>query len=234
MVKIKLDFKRVFFKVERGGRQGGRQTKTQKISSFHENNCRKEIMKQQFKNKLSFVLDEKLRKTCQKVLNDKKFFVWPASLSHHHAYVGGLAAHTFEVWEIAEDMAYSRFINGTNAGIIATACIWHDFLKTEEYLLADSPTPNQRSLQYDDKGFFVKKAGEDDGHSHIINGAKAFRLEAEKNEVDSELINQIEHCILSHHGFVRDWGSPLDPKSTDAMIVHFADMLSSNAGACRA
>ena len=179
--------------------------------------------------KLSAITDEKLKKTCEKVINDEKFFIWPASLSYHHAYTGGLAFHTLEVWNIADGIADIRSIQAPNMDVIAATCIWHDFLKTEEYLLADSPIPNQRALQYEDK-FFVKKVGEDSGHAHIINGAAAFRKEAEKNGVAEELIQAVEHCILSHHGFVRDWGSPLDPKSPEAMIVHFADMLSAKAG----
>ena len=179
--------------------------------------------------KLEIIADKNLRKTCEKVLSDEKFFIWPASLSYHHNCIGGLAAHTLEVWEIAENISCSRFVQWSDMEVIAAACIWHDFLKTEEYLLADSPIPNQRALQYEDK-FFVKKAGEDSGHSHIINGAKAFREEAEKNGVAGELIKAVEHCILSHHGYVPEWGSPIAPKTLEAMIVHQADMLSAKAG----
>lgn len=179
--------------------------------------------------KIRQIKDPNLRNSCVKILEDERFFIWPASLSYHHSYAGGLAAHTLEVWELSDLLANTRFIQVSDKDVIAATCIWHDFLKTEEYLLANSPIPNQRFLPYEDK-FFVKKAGEDSGHSHIVNGAEAFKKEAEKNGVDESLIHQIEHCLLSHHGFVKEWGSMVAPKTLEAMIVHFADMLSVKAG----
>lgn len=185
--------------------------------------------KEQLSQKLKWIKDDNLRQTCQKVLDSKKFFTWPASLSFHHNYEGGLAWHTLEVWNIADMIADSRFVQVSNKDIIAASCLWHDFLKTEEYLWVESPIPNQRALQCGD-GFFVKGVGEDSGHSHIVNGAKAFVIEARKNGVDESLIEQINHCILSHHGFVKEWGSLVAPKTLESLILHQADMLSAKAG----
>lgn len=186
-------------------------------------------MKQQFSQKINTICDLNLLRTCQKVLDDPKFWTWPASLSFHHNYKEGLAWHTLEVWNLAGAIANSRDISCSNSEVISASCIWHDYLKTEEYLLADSPIPNQRSLKCSE-GFFVKKEGADSLHSHIEDGAKAFVLEARKNNVDESLISQVEHCILSHHGFVKEWGSQVAPKTLEALIVHQADMLSAMAG----
>jgi 23S rRNA maturation-related 3'-5' exoribonuclease YhaM len=37
------------------------------------------------------------------------------------------------------------------------------------------------------------------------------------------------HCMLSHHGR-REWGSPVEPVTPEAYILHVADMLSSREG----
>ena len=43
-------------------------------------------------------------------------------------------------------------------------------------------------------------------------------------ETSEELSVQIIHMILSHHGEVKNgWGSPVDPKTPEAMALHYAD-----------
>jgi 3'-5' exoribonuclease len=183
----------------------------------------------ELQTKVYAIKDRKLQKVCEDVMNDDKFFLWPASLSYHHNYAGGLADHTLEVWNIAENMADSGLISDADKDVIGVGCLFHDSKKVDEYLLVDEPIPNQRFLQYFGQ-YFVKAEGKDAGHSHIIEGAEAFRLSAEKHKVDPDLINQIEHVILSHHGFVPAWGSPVAPNTLEALIVHQADMLSAKHG----
>ena len=43
--------------------------------------------------------------------------------------------------------------------------------------------------------------------------------------IPAELVNQVGHCILAHHGH-KEWGSPVEPITTEARILHFADDLS--------
>lgn len=43
----------------------------------------------------------------------------------------------------------------------------------------------------------------------------------------------VVHCILAHHGPVREWGSPEAPKTLEALILHQADMLSASYGATK-
>jgi 3'-5' exoribonuclease len=40
------------------------------------------------------------------------------------------------------------------------------------------------------------------------------------------------HCILSHHGR-KDWGSPVEPATLEALVLHQADMLSAKFGATK-
>jgi len=39
---------------------------------------------------------------------------------------------------------------------------------------------------------------------------------------DPELAQAIFHIVLSHHGTL-EWGSPVEPKTYEAMLLHFVD-----------
>lgn len=170
-----------------------------------------------------------LQKTCEVILDNEKFFDWPASLSFHHAYRGGLAEHTLEVCNIAESIREIKSIQFSNRDAIVVSCLFHDFLKTEEYLLVDSPIEGQRNL-ITEIGIFIKPKGQDAEHAHIVNGANKFEELANSFGVEEIYVKKIKHCILAHHGPVKEWGSPEAPKNLEALIVHQADMLSAHAG----
>jgi 3'-5' exoribonuclease len=53
-------------------------------------------------------------------------------------------------------------------------------------------------------------------------------VEEKLNDVNisKELSNQLLHIILSHHGNVSiGWGSVVDPKTPEAVALHYADLL---------
>lgn len=49
-----------------------------------------------------------------------------------------------------------------------------------------------------------------------------FRLEAQTEKA-------VGHCILAHHGR-KDWGSPIEPQTQEAYLLHAADTWSSRFG----
>jgi 3'-5' exoribonuclease len=176
---------------------------------------------------------ETLRNVCFELLNYDAFFEWPASLGFHHAYRGGLIEHTFEVCLIAKHIAASQHITPTSKDIIIASCLWHDLLKIDEYLPVLNRIEGKRCLPFkygDFNGFLIKDSDRDSDHSHIIDGAERFVETAEKYNLSPVLTQPIEHCILSHHGHVKEWGSPIAPKTLEANIVHMADMLSAHSG----
>jgi 3'-5' exoribonuclease len=62
---------------------------------------------------------------------------------------------------------------------------------------------------------------------HIVLGWEMIRQEAAAiNFPDQNLLLQLEHIIITHHG-QRDFGSPVVPKTREAMVVYFADDLDS-------
>jgi 3'-5' exoribonuclease len=76
----------------------------------------------------------------------------------------------------------------------------------------------------------TQREGKDATHAHIKDGAAKFVESAKFYDVDSSVIEQVEHCILSHHGFIKEWGSEVAPKTLEALILHQADMLSAHGG----
>ena len=74
-----------------------------------------------------------LFETCQRVIDASVFRSWPAAISMHHAYEGGLLAHTLEVAEIALHIA-DRFPQ-VNRDVLIAAALWHDYGKILEYVI---------------------------------------------------------------------------------------------------
>lgn len=179
-------------------------------------------------NILEYICDRRLRNVCLAIPSDWRFQSWPASLSHHHAYEGGLRTHTGEVWDYAHD-TIKKWYPGWDMSVLAAACLWHDYLKVEEYVLVDEANEGERSIEANDKKLWVRNLNCVSAH-HIIEGAERFRQAAEVEGVHPAAIDAVEHCILSHHGPVKEWGSPVAPNSLEALILHQADMLSAHYG----
>ena len=137
----------------------------------------------------------------------------PAARAHHHAYEGGLAAHTLEVTNYAAGIA--NVVANVDMDVLMTAALWHDFHKISEYS--------------DDSA----DAGYRDTIGHICGSAIEFRHWSHAHGVDRVTFRKVAHCILAHHGPVREWGSPVAPQTIEAMILHQADMLSANFGATK-
>lgn len=162
-----------------------------------------------------------LRDVCNALWMDIRydtFFTHPASLNHHHAYTAGLAAHTLEVSDYALNIAVS-FPTKVNRDVLIAACLWHDMAKIHEYW--------QSSAFEWAKTDYATRIG------HIAGSAGEFTATAREWRLDRTTEEAVVHCILSHHGPVREWGSPVAPESLEALILHQADMLSANYGATK-
>jgi len=133
----------------------------------------------------------------------------PAAAHIHQAYIHGLLEHTLNVVRNALNLAeqykpYSR-------DLLVTAGLLHDIGKIREYSWS-------RSIGYTDEGRLV---------GHISIGANmvdsAIRsLQREDDGFDTNLHHHILHLILSHHGKL-EYGSPVLPKTKEALILHYAD-----------
>jgi 3'-5' exoribonuclease len=137
----------------------------------------------------------------------------PASVSGHHAKVGGLLQHVAEVVRIAKSSARTM---RANAELVTAGAMLHDIGKVEAYSVGASgfaSTP---------QGLLV---------GHIVLGCLMLErryLESGASACSPGQLTEIQHMILSHHGSL-EFGSPVRPMTTEAEILHWADEASAKA-----
>ena len=135
----------------------------------------------------------------------KKFKYSSAAKSVHHGFVGGLVEHTLAVTNICAFIA--KQYSNINRDLLLTASICHDIAKVVEL----SPFPMN---DYTDEGQLL---------GHIVMGAEMVSDKAKEiPDFPRDLLNQLKHCILAHHGKM-EYGSPKVPALMEACALHFAD-----------
>ena len=136
------------------------------------------------------------------------------SAEKHHGYEGGLIVHTAEVTSYAAQM--SKMFQGVDYDVLITAAIFHDFKKILEYQLEQTQIVK---TQY--RKLVRHVAG---SHAEFM-----VALNCEEETVPPEKVLGVEHAILAHHGRF-EWGSPVEPQTLEALILHQADVFSSLYG----
>lgn len=137
----------------------------------------------------------------------------PGSVNGHHAQLGGLLLHICEVAAIARQIA--RSIPAANVDLAVAGALLHDIGKVEAYSVAP-------------EGFAHTSTGMLMGH--VTLGALMFdrRLVASGLEYTTAQRDELIHFILSHHGSL-EFGSPVQPMTIEAEILHWADEASAKA-----
>ena len=155
------------------------------------------------------LLSGSLQDICMHVTKDYRFKACPASTYKHQAYIGGLVVHTAEVLELALRMSVTECLRA-NVNVVIVSAIVHDYGKIYDYDVVDG------KAQY---------TGHHKTIRHVARSYAEFMILAKTYSLSESFIDSIGHCILAHHGR-KEWGSPIEPESTEAHILHFADMLS--------
>jgi 3'-5' exoribonuclease len=168
---------------------------------------------------IATIEDPELKEGTASVVNDPQFINCPASKEKHHAYPGGLVVHTAEVMRTALSMSFSPHLTVDN-DVLKVAVVWHDYGKVYEYNCTKVTTvPDGKSEMY-----LIGYTPHRDLVRHLCRSYAMF-ITRFGDKLDEERLNKIGHCILSHHGR-REWGSPVEPQTTEAYILHYADMMS--------
>lgn len=164
-----------------------------------------EMSKEEFKSKEILALNDYFFRNEDFLKEFKKSI---GGVSQHHNYRGGLAEHTLNVMYIAKTLAHRYDCRNKEIAILGAKL--HDIGKIHE-LFVDGP-------------FSYTLRGEMEGH--IVIGVtmlkEAFNAQPELYSEDFK--ERMIGCIVQHHGKV-EFGSPKQPNTEEAYIVHYADYI---------
>lgn len=135
----------------------------------------------------------------------KRFCQSSAAKTVHHGFVGGLLEHTLGVTKMCD--YYCTAYPVLKRDLLLTAAMCHDIGKVREI----SPFPEN---DYTDDGQLL---------GHIVMGSQMVAAKAGKIQgFPHELLSQLQHCILSHHGKY-EFGAPKIPAIIEALALNHAD-----------
>ncbi|MDA8020728.1 MAG: HD domain-containing protein, partial [Thermoanaerobaculia bacterium] len=139
--------------------------------------------------------------------------IHPAAKSIHHAFRGGLLQHLVYMSELA--LSVCRQYPEVDRDLVLLGILFHDLGKLDEL----GPMPEN---DYTIEGQLV---------GHIVLGQNMLRdsCDAVANEgeaVPDRIRLHLEHLVLSHHG-KREFGSPVEPATPEAWVLHVIDLLDS-------
>ena len=169
------------------------------------------------------IIDPRLRTLCEAFLNEwgERFRRTAAARNYHHARRGGLVEHTAQMMRVAKEVAplYPQL----NVDLLLAGILFHDSGKLWENQLPE----NGFVMGYDERGELM-------GHISIglelvnsmwrklaVENAAAWKnLVPDSDDVRLHLL----HLIGAHHGEAQ-FGSPVSPKTPEAIALHYIDNL---------
>ncbi|HEU4698945.1 MAG TPA: HD domain-containing protein [Gemmatimonadales bacterium] len=135
-----------------------------------------------------------------------RFEECPGSTVGHHAELGGLLRHVWEVAAIGRQIAK---VGRADADLVVAGALLHDIGKLESYRW--------------DGAFETTECGALLGHVAlgVMMLERRLAQESVRPCTDQELM-LLEHLILSHHGKL-EYGAAVPPMTLEAEILHYAD-----------
>jgi len=150
------------------------------------------------------------------VLEEDVFWAAPAAKGMHHNFRGGLQDHVMRMLTLFVAMHGSGHpdFRGMCRGLVIAGIVMHDFMKHKEYV--EGPPGEFSRTRY---SYLV---------GHVAGGAmyaqKILDTAVPKIHMPEELKQHLFHVLLAHHGEVA-WGSPVPPRTLEALVVHHIDNL---------
>lgn len=141
--------------------------------------------------------------------NRAKLMKWSAAKSVHHNVVAGLLYHMYRMMKSAIAMAD---IYPVNRDLLIAGVLLHDIGK-----IAELDTDEFGNTTYTVDGNLF-------GHLYI--GAEMVHDYGVKFETDPEIVRNLKHIILSHHGKL-EWEAVKVPCTMEASLVSELDMIDS-------
>ncbi len=139
----------------------------------------------------------------------KKFYLYPAAVRFHHAYIGGLSQHTKTMLELAS--ALLKVYDFVNKDLVYSAVILHDMCKVVEL-------SGVEASEYTKEGQLI---------GHLVMITHEIIKEAVRLGYDqSEEVLVLNHILLSHHG-LPNFGAAKRPQTAEALLVWYIDTIDS-------
>lgn len=149
-----------------------------------------------------------LRALLERILakHGPKLKIWPAAVTVHHAYRGGLLEHVLKIIQVGTALADAYQVD---RDLIIAGGVLHDLGKIDELTY-------EGAIGYSVEGNLV---------GHIAIGLGMLQEAAREDaSFPDQLRLELEHIVLSHHG-ARDKGSPVVPMTLEAFVFSATDDL---------
>mgnify|MGYP003341499436 CR=1 FL=1 len=154
-----------------------------------------------------------LRETTASAISELEsgFKTTPGAISMHHAYRAGLLEHTVRMCRAC--VALLPLYEEVNPDLALSGVILHDLGKVLEYT-GDLATRKSRLGHL---------------HGHVVLGFRQVRRAALKAGLEEDLVDRLEHIILSHQGEL-EWGAAAKAATPEAVFVSMVDNLDAKMG----
>lgn len=161
---------------------------------------------------------------CSLVLDNPKFILWSGSSKpfQHHYGKSGLVIHTAEVVQLCllnNDMLSSSIENRIiDEKKLFLAALFHDVGKCWDYEPTNADYSEWKGTSHKRRIHHISRSG------FVWN--EAAQMTKDKYDwLTQEVIDDVFHAILSHHG-LREYGSPVMPNTKLAWMLHLCDGIS--------
>lgn len=133
-----------------------------------------------------------------------RLLIAPAAKSVHHAYVGGLLEHILSVAGLS--MRIADHYPEIDRQVLLAGALFHDIGKLDEM-------SGGMVNDYTDSGRFL---------GHIVQGLIMLEPYLAQSGLEPHLALHFRHLLASHHGTL-EFGSPREPATAEAFVLHYAD-----------
>ena len=167
----------------------------------------------EFNGYIESISHVELKATVRAVFDDiGDIFRWvPAAVSMHHAYRHGLLEHTTHMARACK--ALLPLYTEVDPDLAMAGILLHDTGKAIEYEGTLSTRRSRRGIL----------------QGHVVLGYQLARKAGMKARLSAELLERLEHVILSHQG-EPEWGAAVYAASPEAVFVSMIDHLDAKMG----
>ncbi len=167
----------------------------------------------EFQQHIASIQHAEIRATVQAVFDDigEQFRIAPAAVSMHHAYRHGLLEHTVHMARAGR--ALLPLYPEVDPDLALAGILVHDVGKVIEYQGDLVTTKSRRGLL----------------QGHVVLGYQLVRKAGMKAKLASDLLERLEHIVLSHQGEL-EWGAAVLAATPEAVFVAKVDDLDAKMG----